>query len=164
MEERGSVKMNTLSHQCISSTATARELTRFQVLAKLMLRSSLSHSVPLASPSRLSSRRCCPSDPPIVASKSSLRRRCPGALHVKVVAEPPPLRRAPACRRGVLFDEVIHNKLPPPVAAPELTPTEGPQTATRGGVNGSQSKFLTEFGLCPQINPRPLSSNPIKTG
>jgi hypothetical protein len=29
MEERGSVKMNTLSHQCISSSAAARELTRF---------------------------------------------------------------------------------------------------------------------------------------
>jgi hypothetical protein len=31
------------------------------------------------------------------------------------------------------------------------------------GVNGSQLKFLTEFGLCPKINPKPLSSNPIKT-
>jgi hypothetical protein len=25
----------------------------------------------------------------------------------------------------------------------------------RGGVNGSQSKFLTEFGLYPKINPNP---------
>jgi hypothetical protein len=40
---------------------------------------------------------------------------------------------------------------------------EGPEKVTRGGVNGSQSKFLTEFGLCPKINPKPLSSNPIKT-
>jgi hypothetical protein len=24
------------------------------------------------------------------------------------------------------------------------------------GVNGSQSKFLTEFGICPEINPNPL--------
>jgi hypothetical protein len=98
MEERGSVKMSTLSTQCISSTAAAREPTRFQVRIKLMLRLSSSHSVPLASPSRLSLRRCRPSDPPIVTSKSSSRRRCPGALHVEVVAEPPPLRRAPACQ------------------------------------------------------------------
>jgi hypothetical protein len=49
------------------------------------------------------------------------------------------------------------------VTKPALIPIEGPETATRGGVNGSQSKFLTEFGLCPKINPRPLSSNPIKT-
>jgi hypothetical protein len=40
---------------------------------------------------------------------------------------------------------------------------EGPEKATRGGVNESQSKFLTEFGLCPKINPKPFSSNPIKT-
>jgi hypothetical protein len=115
--------MNTLSPQCISSTAAAHEPTRFQVRAKMMLRSSSSHSVPLASPSRLSSRRCHPSDPPVMASKSSPRRRCPGVLRVEVVAEPPPLRRAPACRRGVLSDEVLRNKSSPPVAAPELTPT-----------------------------------------
>jgi hypothetical protein len=158
MEERGSVKMNTLSHQCISSTATARELTRFQVLAKLMLRSSLSHSVPLASPSRLSSRRCCPSDPPIVASKSSLRRRCPGALHVKVVAEPPPLRRAPACRRGVLFDEVIRNKLPPPVAAPELTPTGVlPPSSATPIVKVCHSLRCSAASLPPLSSPPPAS-------
>jgi hypothetical protein len=33
---------------------------------------------------------------------------------------------------------------------------EGPKKATRGGVNGSQSKFLTELGLCPEINPKPI--------
>jgi hypothetical protein len=26
-----------------------------------------------------------------------------------------------------------------------------------GGVNGSQSKFLTEFGLYPKLNPNPLN-------
>jgi hypothetical protein len=43
-----------------------------------------------------------------------------------------------------------------------LVVTKGPEKATKGGENGSQSKFLTEFGLCPKINPKPLSSNPIK--
>jgi hypothetical protein len=41
--------------------------------------------------------------------------------------------------------------------------SEGTEKATRGGVNGSQSKFLTEYGLCPKINPKPLSSNSAKS-
>jgi hypothetical protein len=43
---------------------------------------------------------------------------------------------------------------------------EGPEKATRGGVNGSQSKFLTEFGLCPKINPNPqhAKSSGAETG
>jgi hypothetical protein len=40
---------------------------------------------------------------------------------------------------------------------------EGPEKATRGGVNGSQSKFLSEYGLCPKINPKPLSSNSARS-
>jgi hypothetical protein len=33
---------------------------------------------------------------------------------------------------------------------------EGPKRRPEGGgVNGSQSKFLTEFGLYPKINPKP---------
>jgi hypothetical protein len=33
---------------------------------------------------------------------------------------------------------------------------EGPKRRPEGGgVNGSQSKFLTEFGLYPKINPNP---------
>jgi hypothetical protein len=40
---------------------------------------------------------------------------------------------------------------------------EGPEKLTRGGVNGSQLKFLTELGLCPKIDPMPLSSNSAKT-
>jgi hypothetical protein len=35
------------------------------------------------------------------------------------------------------------------------TKTEGPKRRPEGGVNGSQSKFLTEFGLYPKINPKP---------
>jgi hypothetical protein len=33
----------------------------------------------------------------------------------------------------------------------------------RGGVNGSQSKFLTKFGLYPKSQPKPLSSSSAKT-
>jgi hypothetical protein len=40
---------------------------------------------------------------------------------------------------------------------------EGPEKVTRGGVNGSQLKFLTELGLCPKIDPMHLSSNSAKT-
>jgi hypothetical protein len=41
-----------------------------------------------------------------------------------------------------------------------LSLSEGPRPE---GVNGSQLKFLTEFGLCPKINPNPLASTPIRT-
>jgi hypothetical protein len=41
---------------------------------------------------------------------------------------------------------------------------EGPEKATRGGVNGSQLKFSgRELGLYPKINPMPLYSNSAKT-
>jgi hypothetical protein len=32
---------------------------------------------------------------------------------------------------------------------------EGPKRRPEGGVNGSQTKFLTKFGLYPKINPDP---------
>jgi hypothetical protein len=40
---------------------------------------------------------------------------------------------------------------------------EGPEKTTRGGVNGSQSKFLEQLGIYPEINLTPLSSNSAKT-
>jgi hypothetical protein len=40
---------------------------------------------------------------------------------------------------------------------------EGPKMATRGGWMGANQNSSMEFDLCPKINPKPLSSNPIKT-
>jgi hypothetical protein len=116
MKERGSVKMNTLS-QCISSTAAAHEAHTLSSPRQADAEVVVSHSVPLASPSRLSSRRCCPSDPPVVASKSSLRRRCPGApcrgsCRAAITEACTRLPRCSAYRRGVLSDEVLCNKSP----------------------------------------------------
>jgi hypothetical protein len=46
-----------------------------------------------------------------------------------------------------------------------LKPIEGPEKAPRGGggVNGSQSKFLTGTCLYPNINLMPLSSSSANT-
>jgi hypothetical protein len=44
-----------------------------------------------------------------------------------------------------------------------LLVNEGPEKATRGGVNGSQSKFLEGPDLYPEIDSTPLSSNSAKT-
>jgi hypothetical protein len=40
------------------------------------------------------------------------------------------------------------------VTKPALIPIEGPEKATRGGVNGSQSKFLTGIWLMSQNQPK----------
>jgi hypothetical protein len=45
----------------------------------------------------------------------------------------------------------------------ETRVVEGLEKATRGGVNGSQSKFLTGTWPMSQNQPEPLSSNSAKT-
>jgi hypothetical protein len=55
-----------------------------------------------------------------------------------------------------MVDDDVESIFPSRLFVVVASTDEGPKKATREGVNGSQSKFLTELGLCPEINPKPI--------
>jgi hypothetical protein len=110
---------------------------------------------------RMLLRRCRPSDPPIMTLKSSPRRRCPGALRVKAVAEPPPRQRTRLPSRCVVrwgAPQQVAAARHHPWAHPHRRPAPKLSHTCRHGV--SSAEVLHGKPSLPPLSSPPLASQP----